>query len=182
MTTIFIGFDSDEVIFNFLDPLCTIYNKRFNKNLQRSDINDWILKDLIGMEGTKIFYEKDFFNNLPPFQNAIEVLKELSTKHEIFIITTPPNAETASDKYIAFEKWLPFIPKDNILMCGRKELVSGIDVLIDDSPIVLSKVMEKGKVITVAMDRPYNRNIKTDYRVKDFLEIKNLISRLEKVI
>jgi 5'(3')-deoxyribonucleotidase len=163
-----------------LGYLCIQYNYKFNTNITMNDFIEWNLEPLIGKEGRQIFHEAGFFSNLKTYPNAAEVLEELSKKHEVLIITNPPNAITSKEKYEIFAQVLSFIPQDNIIMTARKELIN-VDLIFDDSPIYLEKC--KGKMITVTMDRLYNKDSYSDYRIynNNWLEFKDLIEILEKV-
>lgn len=173
-----LGIDADEVIFDMLEYLLIQYNYKYNANITMNDFTSWNLEPLIGKKGRQIFHEAGFFSNLKTYPNAIQVLKNLSYKHEVLIITNPPNGICAYDKYETFKKVLPFISQDNIIMTARKELIN-VDLLFDDSPIYLEKCANK--MITVAMDRLYNKNIKTTFRIFDnnWLEFETLINYLE---
>jgi 5'(3')-deoxyribonucleotidase len=161
-----------------LGYLCLQYNYKYNKNITINDFIEWNLEPLIGKEGKQIFHKVGFFSNLKTYPNTIKVLEDLSKKHEILIITNPPNAITAWDKYETFKKILPFIPKDNIIMTAKKELIN-VDLIFDDSPIYLKSC--RGKMITVAMDRLYNKNVEVNFRIfnNNWLEFESLIKGLE---
>jgi len=143
-----------------------------------NDFTEWDLEPLIGKEGRQIFHKAGFFSNLKTYPNAIEVLEELSKKHEVLIITNPPNAITAKEKYESFAQVLPFIPQNNVIMTARKELIN-VDLIFDDSPIYLEKC--KDNMITVAMDKLYNKHSYSDYRIynNNWLDFKKLINKLE---
>lgn len=49
------------------------------------------------------------------------------------------------------------------------------DVILEDSP----KNLEMFNGITIAMDKEYNRHVKVDYRVYDWLEYEKIIKMLE---
>jgi 5'(3')-deoxyribonucleotidase len=153
------------------------YNYKYNKNITMNDITEYSLEPFIGKEGIQIFCESGFFNNLKPFPNAVEVLERLSHKHEIFIITHPMNGVCAMDKFTSFNKELSFIPYKNIIMTSRKELIN-VDLLFDDCPEYLEKCSDK--MITVVMDRLYNKNVDANYRIwrNDWLGFGYLIESL----
>lgn len=172
-----LGIDSDETIYDMLSYLCLIYNYRYSKNIKKEDIKEYNLKPLIGKQGTQIFHEIGFFQSLKPYPNAIVVLKELSKKHDILILTHPPNAIGAYDKYESFQKDLPFIPQNNIIMCDKdKKKLINLDLIFDDNPDILNSC--RGKCITVKMNQLYNQDVITDYNVDGWLEFRDLINKI----
>lgn len=172
-----LGIDADEVIFDMLGYLFLQYNYKYNTGITMNDITQYNLEPVVGKHGIQMFCESGFFNNLKPFPNAVDVLKRLSYNHEIFIITHPMNGVCAMDKYESFSKVLPFIPHKNIIMTSRKELID-IDLLFDDCPRYLENCKEK--MITVVMDRLYNKNVDAKFRIynNDWFSFEGLIEKL----
>lgn len=167
--------DMDECICNFLERLCLEYNYLYNKNLRPEEITSWDLASYIGVHGKEIFKKPGFFINLKPFDNAINILFRLHyEKHDILIVTNPPNGVTAAEKYAWCKEYLSFIPQENIIMCARKDLIDG-DLILDDCP----KYLEEFKGISVCMDKLYNQNARCDYRVSNWIEFYNLVKSLE---
>lgn len=165
----------DECICAFLERLCLEYNYLNNQNLKPEDIDKWDLAPFIGIEGKNIFKKPGFFINLKPFPYAIETLLELKRdSHDILIVTHPPNGVTAMEKHQWIEKYLSFIPSENIVLTARKSLIKG-DLIFDDAPIHL----EGFDGIKVCMNKPYNKDyINCDYRVNNWLEFYNVVKRL----
>lgn len=60
--------------------------------------------------------EKGFFSKLLAYK-GIEVLNELATKGNVFVISASPNEQADNDKMIWLEKYLPNVPKANITLC-----------------------------------------------------------------
>ena len=60
--------------------------------------------------------EKGFFSKLLAYK-GIEVLNELATKGNVYVISASPNEQADNDKMIWLEKYLPNVPKANITLC-----------------------------------------------------------------
>lgn len=60
--------------------------------------------------------EKGFFSKLLAYK-GIEVLNELATKGNVFVISASPNEQADNDKMIWLERYLPNVPKANITLC-----------------------------------------------------------------
>ena len=94
-----IGVDLDGVVADFTDGWTSQYEKDFGKKISENDITEWgLAKPLTHFEEEVDFWNwaKDIdgasiFRNLKTYNNAIEVLVDLSLKgHEIVIISSKP--------------------------------------------------------------------------------------------
>ena len=73
-----------------------------------------------------------FFRTLPVIENAQEVLKELNTQYQVYIVSSAmefPNS--LREKYDWMEEHFPYIHWKQIILCGDKKAVQG-DIMIDD--------------------------------------------------
>ena len=86
--------------------------------------------------------EKGFFANLLAFDN-IEIVNELAKNNNLFIISASPNERCDNDKMKWLDKFLPSLPKANIVFCrigeNKAEIIKnkiGVDIkgtmLLDD--------------------------------------------------
>jgi 5'(3')-deoxyribonucleotidase len=75
------------------------------------------------------------FSTLKPMEDAISVIDELSTKFEIYLLSTAPwnNTSSWSDKRRWVEKYLPNMERKHLILTHRKDLNRGA-FLIDDRP------------------------------------------------
>jgi len=75
------------------------------------------------------------FSTLKPMEDAISVIDELSTKFEIYLLSTAPwnNTSSWSDKRRWVEKYLPNMERKHLILTHRKDLNRG-SFLIDDRP------------------------------------------------
>lgn len=60
--------------------------------------------------------EKGFFANLGAYK-GIDKINELAKQGNIYIISASPNRDADKDKMKWINKFLPTIPKDNIIIC-----------------------------------------------------------------
>ncbi len=73
-----------------------------------------------------------FFRDLPVMEDAVEVLKELNKRYDLYIVSAAiefPNS--LKDKVEWMQDHFPFISWRQITLCGSKDLVAG-DYMIDD--------------------------------------------------
>lgn len=168
--------DMDDCIVDFLNPLINTYNNEKNTNIKLTDITEWSLSKYDGM--TDIFKRPGFFYNLKPFPDAVNALHDLQERHnhQIIIASNPMGLVHATvDKIKWISRYLPFIPKNNIMLTGRKDLIKG-DIIFDDCPEYING-FNKVKMIN---DRPYNQNTDAHYRIKNnrWLDFYSVVLRL----
>tara|TARA_B100001146_G_scaffold222761_1_gene235821 strand:+ start:32328 stop:32852 length:525 start_codon:yes stop_codon:yes gene_type:complete len=96
-------------------------------------------EDVVGIDevqafpnGKKHVYQKGFFRTIPVMNDAVDVMKQLSAKYEIFIVSAAmefPNS--LFEKYEWLDEHFPFIHWKHRVFCGDKSVIQG-DILIDD--------------------------------------------------
>lgn len=77
--------------------------------------------------------DKDLFLDPPAIEGAIEAIKQLADKFDIFFLSTAPwsNVNAWSHKRIWVQKNLGKYAHKRLILCHRKDLLMG-DFLIDD--------------------------------------------------
>lgn len=112
-------------------------------------------------------FEPGFFRNLEVIEDAVEVVKELHEKHEVFIVSAAmefPNS--LIEKYDWLGEHFSFISWKNICLCGDKSIIKG-DVMIDDHEKNL--VSFEGKPLL--FDAMHNQTLKGYQRVLSWKEV-----------
>lgn len=82
--------------------------------------------------GRKHVNSPDFFRLAPLMDGAVEILKALNEKYDLFIVSAAmefPNS--LIEKYGWLAEHFPFITWKQIVFCGSKTIVQG-DIMIDD--------------------------------------------------
>jgi len=120
----------------------------------------------------EMFNWPGFWMSMKPMQFSQEILRTLNRYHKLYIVTKPWNT---SDNCIPEKiKWikyhLPFFDLDNLIFTSHKELITG-DFIIEDSPKYLANTICKK---TIAYNYKYNKNVKSDYRVNNWTDIKGI--------
>ncbi len=79
--------------------------------------------------------ECDFFRKLEPIQDAIESIKDMNLKYDVWILTRPSikNPLCYTEKRLWVEDHLGFGWCKKLILCLDKSLMKG-DYLIDDNP------------------------------------------------
>ncbi len=156
--------DLDETVVQFLDELLKRYNYKYNQKICLNDIEDYDMSTTLNYDYKSIFMSSGFFVSLNPFPNAVNTLKKLQDNGNEIIISSDCLGEPtiAQDKLIWIRRYLHFIPRKNIMLGSRKDLLKG-DIIFDDAP----KFINNFDGFTVVNNRPYNQDVSADFRVYD---------------
>jgi len=77
-------------------------------------------------------YEPGFFRHLPVVTDSVEVLKQINTLYEIYIVSAAtefPNS--LKDKYDWLMEHFSFLTWKQLVLCGEKKMIQA-DFMIDD--------------------------------------------------
>ena len=75
-----------------------------------------------------------FFRSAPIMNGSIEGLKYLNNKYEVIILSSATEFPISlTEKVLWLNQYYPFITWQQMVFCGRKDIVSG-DIMIDDHP------------------------------------------------
>lgn len=160
--------DMDDVLTDLLDPWIDSLNKRFNGNLQRSDIYTWNMEECVfpklnisAEENVNLYeelYNSEFWKKNKPIPGAVESLKRLNDKHEILIVTASHYASFTSKIEECLIKYFPFLSYKQIVCMYDKYLIDA-NILIDDNYKNIEKFTIHNKnSIGLLMDAPYNKD------------------------
>lgn len=169
-------FDLDGVCCNLMKKWLAVYNRDYHDNLRPEDITSWDWETFVKPEcGKRIYHylnRPGFFADLEPIEGCVESLGRLAAICELVVVTASPR-QAAGDKIAWVRRHLPMVPKGNIVITHRKDLVRG-DFMFDDAP----KNLRNHPAIRILMDYPYNRHFHDCYRVHSWAEAEQLIRRL----
>ncbi len=163
--------DMDEVMADKLSEHLRRYNQEFDEAVTVNDLVGkglWEVAPLDRQQRLRAFLDaEDFFEDLPLIPGAQDVLKELSSRFEVFIATqamTVPNS--LGPKYRWLQRHFPFIPPTNYIFCGNKSILRA-DFLIDDLPRNLLRFEGQGLLYTA----PHNLATTGFTRVNNWHEV-----------
>src|SRR5580692_8346723 len=186
MTALFIGgaavrricVDMDEVMADTLSEHLRRYNQEFDEVVTVDDLAGkglWEIAPVDRQQQLRAFLDaEDFFEDLPLMPGAQRVLKDLSTRFEIFIATqamTVPNS--LGPKYRWLQRHFPFIPPTHYVFCGNKSILRA-DFLIDDQPGNLQRFEGQGLLYSA----PHNIMTIGFVRVNNWLEVAQFFADL----
>jgi 5'-nucleotidase len=170
-----IAIDMDDVMAITSEKFLKNINRLFDKNLSEKDFKGKYWLDIITIDQYKacieLVHEEGYFLDFPIMPDAVEVIKALNEKYDVFIVSAAtefPNS--LKEKMIWLAEHFPFINWKNIVLCGDKSIISA-DYLIDDHPKNLKTFLGK----SLMFDAIHNQTV-TDYqRVMSWKEIATIL-------
>jgi 5'-nucleotidase len=171
MTKKRIAIDMDDVMAAAGKKILTTYNTIVGTNHKEEDFAGKgyyeVLEEKNYHKIREEIFKPGFFIDMEVMPDAIDVIKKLHERFEIFIVSAAiefPNS--LKEKVDWLTEHFPFISWKNIVLCGDKSIITA-DYLIDDHEKNLRTF--KGK--TLMFDAQHNQKI-TDYqRFKTWKEI-----------
>jgi 5'(3')-deoxyribonucleotidase len=161
----------DEVMADTLSEHIRRYNQTFDEDVTPEDLAGkglWEVTPLDRQAQLRAFLDaEDFFEDLPLMPDAQAVLKDLSTRFEIYIATQAmavPNS--LGPKYRWLQRHFPFIPPSHYVFCGNKSILRA-DFLIDDQPRNLLRFEGQGLLYSA----PHNLMTTGFVRVNNWIEV-----------
>jgi 5'(3')-deoxyribonucleotidase len=169
-------FDLDGICCNLMKKWLAHYNRDYDDHLTEADITSWEWGDFVKPEcGKRIYHylnRAGFFADLEPIEGCVETLGRLAEICELVVVTASPK-EAAGDKMRWVQRHLPMVPKGNVVVTYRKDLVRG-DFMFDDAP----KNLRNHPATRIMLDYPYNRDFHDCHRVHSWAEAEALIRSL----
>jgi len=161
----------DEVMADTLAEHLRRYNQAFEEGVTLEDLSGkglWEVTPQDRQMQLRAFLDaEDFFEDLPLMLGAQEVLKQLSSRFEIFIATQAmavPNS--LGPKYRWLQRHFSFIPATHYVFCGDKGILLA-DYLIDDMPKNLVRFQGQGLLYTA----PHNQLATGFVRVNNWQDV-----------
>lgn len=163
--------DMDEVMADTLAEHLRRYNQTFDEDVTPEDLAGkglWEVAPADRQSQLRAFLDaEDFFENLELMPGAQQVLKDLSSRFEIFIATQAmvvPNS--LGSKYRWLQRHFAFIPPTHYVFCGDKGILRA-DYLIDDIPRNLQRFEGKGLLFSA----PHNLTVNGFTRVENWRQV-----------
>ncbi|WP_257666611.1 5' nucleotidase, NT5C type [Parapedobacter tibetensis] len=114
--------------------------------------------------------EKGFFRDIPPMPYAIDTVKALSEKYNVYIVSAAMEFRNSlEDKFDWLGEYFPFIEWTNILFTGDK--IISANILIDDRTRNLKNFNGRKLLFT----SPHNLLFKEYERVNNWQEVAELL-------
>lgn len=163
--------DMDEVIADPMGAMINWYEKEQVNKVNYDNIKEgsWLKAFPVEHHALVLdkLYSPGFFRDLPVMDDAVDVLKEMNSRYEIFIVSAAvefPNS--LKDKHDWLLEYFPYFTWKQLVLCGDKRMIMG-DHMIDDH--LKNLVHFKGnKLLYSAL---HNREVQGYQRVNDWKEV-----------
>lgn len=171
-----IAIDMDDTVADTLSRHIQWYEHRFGIRLTLEDLHGKKIYNVVPPEhlaDVQTFpCQAEFYQNLPIIDNAVDVIRELSARYEIYFVSAAMEYPASfTNKYIWLKTHFPFVSDMNYIFCGYKGMLN-CDYLIDDSSRHLDVFAGKGYLF----DSPHNK-LETGYdRVCSWLEVRERLA------
>ena len=173
-----IAIDMDEVMADALAEHVRRYNAAFGTRLAVDDLHGRHLEEYIPPEhrtAAEALLYSSFFEQLAVLPDSQEVIRELTVRHEVFIVTAAMDVPCSFDaKYKWLQRHFPFIPASHIVFCGDKGVIDA-DYLIDDR--ARHFLSFKGRPLLFSA--PHNADETRYPRVSSWAEVREVFARLD---
>ena len=163
--------DMDDVLADTYGKHIELYNEEFSQNLRLSEmIRGEMWQNVPETHQESIHrhvHAKGFFRNLKPIPDCIEVVEQLSMRHDVYIASAAmqfPNSLLEKSEWL--DEYMPFIDWQHRILCGHKFILRG-DLLIDDRAYNLEKFTGD----TLLFTSPHNLHVNGFERVHDWESI-----------
>ncbi|AWW00498.1 5' nucleotidase, NT5C type [Arcticibacterium luteifluviistationis] len=167
--------DMDDVMADAGQGILDIYNAHFKTNHTKESLaQNTLWEEEIGANYLSVrnqLHNPGFFRNLAVKDDAIEVVRELNEKYNVYIASAAmefPNS--LKEKHEWLEEHFPFIHWKNMILCGDKSILKG-DILIDDHLKNLS--VFDGQ--TLLFDAIHNVKTEGHQRVHNWKEVADVL-------
>ena len=171
-----VGLDVDDVLLPCIELAVEWANRDygFDPPLRVEECTSWDLKGTRAEVILKYFGMEEFFEEQTPLAGAVEFVKELSKRAEIFAVTAidPLFMSVRSEQ---LRKFFKEIPEENYIPTSRKEMVK-LDVLLDDGS---HNLLKYSATYPVLYRRPWNSHITGTLAVNSYDEFLNLLSCIQ---
>lgn len=170
-----IAIDMDEVMADALAEHVRRYNTAFGADVKIADLTGRHLEDCVPpehREAAESMFDASFFEDLELLPDCQDVILELASRHEVFIVSAAMDVPLSFDaKYRWLRKHFPFIPSSHIVFCGDKSIIDA-DYLIDDR----ARHFLRFKGRPVLFSAPHNSEESRYPRVSSWAEVRDLFS------
>lgn len=188
-----IGVDLDDTIWKFHKGFFEYYNNKFGTNHKIENHFDYCLEDRFNISKIEVFNILDEFSysnfsiEIELMEGAIDSIKKLNEKYEIFFITARheglfERTFNHLKKYFDFDFEILFVfDKDRNLIKEKVEycLDKNIKIMIDDRLKTLNSCSRKG-IKGILLNQPWNSGEKIEENIVRVNNWNEILEEIEK--
>lgn len=96
-----IGIDLDDTLCDFTNPFINYLNENYNSNLRKEQVTTYMLEKILQItpieteNRLKKFYKTNYFKNIQPIKDSIEIINLLPKSNELSILSLEPKWKIA---------------------------------------------------------------------------------------
>ena len=167
-----IAIDMDEVMADSIAKFIQLYNQDCALDLTLDALHGKEIYEVVPPEHSAKTWEyinaEGFFRDLDVIPGSQEVIKALTEKYEVFIVSAGMEFRNSLiDKFDWLQDHFPFIGWQNYVLCGDKSII-GADIMIDDRPKNLRTFSGERKLLFTS---PHNVHLQEFERVSTWQEV-----------
>lgn len=161
-----IGVDADSTMYDLLGPWLRLHAERTGATPSVESLTSYHLHRCMGPGGGPLPPEEaevfqglldvpGLFEGLPLLHPSVPTILEGWVRRglDVYVVSAPPGPLGAAEKLRAFERDLPFLLRQKLILAHHKHLLD-VDVIIDDSPDVVSGFSQR--VVRLGIEWPWN--------------------------
>lgn len=178
-----VGIDIDNVINNLAEILLKVFNEDTGQNVKLSDIKSYYIERWVDSKYsdkiTALFADKRVWKQISLVDNCRNFIQKLVEDGHRIIFVTATDPSNIAKKFSWLSRNFPFIDiKRNLVMIHTKQLLSELDVLVDD----YENNLIDGNYSKILLNYPWNNGINDErygiIRCNDWREIYNEICKI----
>lgn len=171
---IVIGLDCDDVLLPCNELAIQMLNEEKGYNLSIDDVTAW--NECGGKVDERLRYFNDirFFERQKATEEAKKFIRALNERPVELVAITDVAAVAATQRISVIQRDFPEIPRKNIIITGRKDLVH-VDILFDDGT---HNVFGSAAKWPVLWRRPWNSNVSGFLSVSGYDDALALVDRI----
>jgi guanylate kinase len=174
-----IGLDFDDVIAPYVELCVGLCNMEHGTNYTVDQIDRWGCTGNEAIEAVSPYFSDERILHMQRVPDeAVAFVHELSKMADVYFVTAVA-PEYMGIRAMQIRTAFPEFPASHIIMGSAKELVQGLDMLLDDGP---HNILNSAVAYPVLMRRPWNRNLSGVLSVNSYDEFLTLVEQVKTVI
>lgn len=183
MKHLLIGIDIDNVINNLAESLLNVFNADTGESVKLADIKSYYIERWVDTKYTNkilsLFSDKRVWKQITLIDHCKTFIQKLVEDGHRIVFVTATDPSNVAKKFSWLSRNFPFIDiKKNLIVIHTKQLLSSLDVLVDD----YENNLIDGNYAKILLNYPWNSGISDDrygiIRCNNWIDIYNEICKI----
>lgn len=177
-----VAVDMDEVLVDTVTAQLEWFRDAYGYAWTKEALAGKRFEDVADAEHVRAHYEDlhrgAFFEDLPPMPGGVEVLRELASRHEVFVATAAMEFPASlAPKFRWLARHVPFVPPSHFVFLGDKSVLA-TDVLVDDNAYNFRRFRGRG----ILFSSYHNANEAGYTRARDWEDVARLLLTADRIV